>query len=152
MLSQGWSPLLRETLWSQPKVPPAWEGPCFLPRMDANDFQQFLDAGHQGRPALKGRRPRQEGVSLTPESWGDFTPCPHSSFIHPETAAPATLRDFEPESLLRPSGGWGLGPWKILRGGARVSASTETQKPSRALLRGPSSGGILVLNFTHWSF
>lgn len=62
-----------------------------------------------------------------------LTPCPRSTFIHLETAAPATLRDFEPESLLR-AGGWGQAPWK-------------TQKPSPALCIGGQVLGDFILEF-----
>lgn len=78
-----------------------------------------------------------------------FTPCPHTSFIHPKTAAAAALGDLEPGPLLRASG-WGQAPWKIAESSA-VSAFTppppSLQKPSPAFAQRAMLWGILFLNF-----
>ena len=74
---------------------------------------------------------------------GIFTPCPHTSFIHPETAAPAALGSFDPESLLR-AGGWGPAPWKILHDPAEFQLPL---KPNPALCTEGWALGDFILAF-----
>lgn len=90
---------------SQPEVTCSGRGPgSFLRGMPmASSSSGCLTSGG---PSPKGALGPLRKVSAPPlGAGGIFIPCPHSSFIHPETAVPAALRDSNQSPSREPVGG-----------------------------------------------